>query len=622
MSGLIYQITPYADEGFIGYFRRLAKENGFGNWKALIKAAGVNPSGNALWKNHKRISKELGVDAKSLEVVMPSVLNGKGLYDSFYHRNLTEPICVECIKEAEYLRQAWCHSFISACPLHKLRLIDCCPSCNLKLDNTRSQIAFCDCGFDLRFTEPQVARLSEIWISARLAGDMRVIEGISEIGKPADYVHLAKLLFQLVTRYDLSLELKPGKISKPKDIEETLAFLSPALAIFVDWRPRFSEHVTDRFSATPEKGYSLSKRLGAWYNNLHAICKKNGAFSELWQVFSDMAFENFDGMLRGQNVLTPSVGKQRTYISLAEAARLIGISAQTLFNAAEQKLISVRLNRQGNNYQVAMISREEAEMVCDLRSDWLSEKAAAEQLGIADSILQNLVRAEIIPCDVSYRLSFYKGGPIPAESLNSLYDTLACFMEEKKARETLTFNQLNARRTVDIKALNSLYKAIFAGEVRAVGWDTEHRLGGFIFSSEDIRKYLGSVALSNALTLTQLEQATGWKYEVLNRWTELGVLESETIQLQGKPARVVTFGAFAKFRREWIPVSEIAYIGHSKSSAITARLLAKGVDICGQTEFEKGTRRGGLIRVAELIHLAELISKPSRRLENTAEIDS
>lgn len=619
MSGLICQVTPYRDEGFIGYFRRLAKENGFGNWKALVKAAGVNPSGNAIWKNQKQISKALGIDAQELQIVMPSVLNGKGLYDSFYHRNQIEPICVNCIRDTEYIRQAWCHSFVSACPQHRNRLIDCCPSCNLKLENTRSGIAFCDCGFDLRFAESQVATLSEIWVSARLAGDMCEVDGISELGKPADYVYLAKLLFQLVTRYDLSLKLKPGKISKPKDIDDTLSFLNPALLMMVDWRKRFSEHVTDRFGATPEKGYSLSKRLGAWYTNLHLLCKKNGAFSELWQVFSDMAFENFDGMLRGQNVLTPSAGKKRTYISLAEAARLIGVSAQTLLNATEQKLISVRLNRQGNNYQVAMISREEAEMVRDLRSDWLTERAAAEQLGIADSILQNLVRAEIIPYDSSCRVSFYKGGPIPAESLNNLYDILACFMEEKKARETLTFNQLNARRTVDIKALNSLYKAIFAGEVRAIGWDSEHRLGGFIFSSEDIKRYLGSVALNNALTLTQLEQATGWKYEVLNRWAELGLLESETVQLQGKTARVVTFGAFAKFRRQWIPVSEIAYIGHSKSSAITARLSAKGIDICGQTEFERGTRRGGLIRVADLIHLAGLISKPPRRSKLSAE---
>lgn len=225
---------------------------------------------------------------------------------------------------------------------------------------------------------------------------------------------------------------------------------------------------------------------------------------------------------------------------------------------------------------------------------------------MADAVLQNLVRSGVLRCDGSWRLSFYKSGPIPAGELTPIVTRLAGYLQKQQVRETLTFNQLTARRTVDVKALMALYQAIFRGEICPIGSDGEHGLGGFIFSTVDVKRYLGSVALTNGLTLTQLERATGWKYESLSRWTELGLLESELVPLQGRSARIVTAGAFAKFRREWVPVSEVAHSIRSKASAVTKRLEEKGVDITGQTDSTKGPRRGGLVRLKDLVDLAGL----------------
>lgn len=606
MKGLMDTFPPEHDEGGINYLRRLAMRNGYAGWRGLLRTTGINPTLNAFMKSHKRVALILGLESTWISPLLPKHQKGIGLFDPFFQRATVDAICPACLEQSEHVRHAWSHCFVNACPIHRCLLIDQCPSCNTPLQNSRHGIALCDCGYDLRYGEMTPALPVYCWISARIAEDMQPVEEVEELGVPSDYQNLAKLLFHLTTRYDPGAKVRPKKIVRPKTVRESIAFLEPIATLLEDWRTRFSTHVEMRFAAGRTNAYSLSGRLGAWYTNLHKLCRKPTAFAPLWTVFSDGVLEHFDGVLRGNNVLTPSPGKQRKYLSLPEAAKCIGISAPTLQNAANQNLIRTYVSRPGASYQITMVCRDEAERIRDMRREWLSESQAAKQLGIAESVLQNLVRAGILGFDSGWRQSFYKSGPIPACELAPLVYRLAAFVQSQQVHDTLTFNQLTARRTVDVKALTALYQAIFNGEIRPVGYDGDQGLGGFVFSVEDIKRYLGSVALSTALTLTQLERATGWKYESLSRWVELGLLESEQVLLQGVPARTVTVGAFSRFRQEWLPVSEIAHAVHSKSSAITKRLATCGVPIVGQTNPDTGPRRGGLVRLSDLARLAGL----------------
>lgn len=606
MSSLIHTFPPERGESPIGYQRRLAEKNGYADWHGMVRAAEVNPTLNGLWKSRKELCHALGLDAKWVYALLPTAQEGVGLHDPFFARSAADPICPDCLKESEFIRHAWSHCFVTACPIHHCQLVDHCPNCLSPLESTRHAIAMCDCGYDLRYIVPPPAPVVACWIAARLAGDMRHFEGMEELGAENDYTLLAKLIFQLTVRFDPTTKVRPSKVARPRSVAEAIEFLAPVSKMLENWRPKFAAHVGERFAAGRSDAYSLSGRLGSWYTNLHKLCRLPPAFAVVWQVFSDAAFECFDGVLRGQGVLTPSADKQRRYLSLQEAAKAIGISGPTMQSAIEKKLVTAHISREGEAYRITMVSREEVERVQTLRGAWLSESQAAEQLGVADSVLQNMVRSGVLPSDSDWRLSFYKPGPIPSSALTPLVPRLAGFVQAQEARETLTFNQLTARRTVDVKALIALYQAIFSGEIRPVGHDGEHGLGGFIFSAVDIKRHLGSVALTNGLTLTQLELATGWKYEAISRWTELGVLESELVRLQGRSARIVTIGGFAKFRSEWVPVAELANAVGSKASALTRRFEEKGVQITGQTDSTKGPRRGGLVRIKDLIDLAGL----------------
>lgn len=249
MTALIDLFPPERAEGPIEYFRRLSVRNGYADWLSLIRATGLNPSLNALWKNKPTLVDTLGLDLEWLDIVMPPTAAGQGLHDPFFRRTATDAVCPQCLAEGDHLHHAWSHSLVSACPDHGTALIDTCPSCGETLSPGRFDLATCDCGYALREAAAPSASPFESWVSARLAGDMRPVDGLPEIGAPEDYIGLGKLLFSLATRLDPTAKDKPGKTSRPHDVAQTRALIESIRPLFETWPNGFNTHVRDRLVA-------------------------------------------------------------------------------------------------------------------------------------------------------------------------------------------------------------------------------------------------------------------------------------------------------------------------------------------------------------------------------------
>jgi hypothetical protein len=129
-------------------------------------------------------------------------------------------------------------------------------------------------------------------------------------------------------------------------------------------------------------------------------------------------------------------------------------------------------------------------------------------------------------------------------------------------------------------------------------------------------QHLGSVSLDKAFTLNQVATATGWKYQCIATWAKQNLLESEPVVLQGVNARVVTIEGLARFRRQWIPVSEIAAALESKGSAVSKHLVESGIVISGQLYEKNGAARGGLIRMSDLGRPAGLVGRKTSQLKD------
>lgn len=600
MTALIELFPPAPTEGPIEYLRRLSVRNGYSDWRSLVRATGVNPTLNAIWKNKPTLIDGLGLDPAWLDVVMPPSAEGLGLRDTFFRRTATDPVCPQCLAEAEHLHHAWSHSLVSACPDHGTALIDLCPSCGQALSDSRFDLASCDCGYSLREATASSASPFELWVSARLAGDMRPFEGRAEIGAQEDYLGLGKLLFSLAIRLDPRAKVKPGKTGRPRDLEQTRALLESIRPLFDSWPQGFNTHVRDRLLAGNQAMFSPSGRLGAWYMNLHGACRKAKAFAPLWTAFSDAMIDHFDGNLRGQQVLTPSADRERRFVPVAEAARLIGVSAPKLGAALQAGAVAGHVSKQGTAYTLALMDRGEVERIRTHRTHWISAKDAALVAGVPLSVISHLVDAGLLVNDDGWAQDLLKSGPIEVASIRRLLDQLVSFVAHREVNESLRFGQLTGRRTTDGKGICRLYQSIASGEIRAISYTPVGCLDGLAFATDDIRRYLGSVSLAEGMTLTQLEKATGWKYQAISHWAQSGLLKTIDVVLHGRSARLVTHDGLATFRREWVPVSDLAIAMGTKASALTSKFMQRGMTIHGQLTLPSGATRGGLVRIADL----------------------
>jgi len=607
MAALLDLFLPSNDESLIGYLRQLALRNGYNGWHDLVAAFECRPTKRAIDQHALQLFIAFGFPDEQHEHLSNFLTTSYG--NGAFNRAGIEPICTECLREHGYQKRQWSHSLVVACPDHRCLLIDQCPNCHAVLDDTRRDIATCICGFDLRHATPAPCTSIQSWISARVVQDMRPYDGIEEIGIANDYKSLAELLFQLAVRIDPETKIRLGGAPVPKTVADSIALLDPIADILCDVRPRLAKHISDRFAAGDQEAFSLSGRLGPWYHMLNGLCQKTGAFPVIWEVFSDAVFDHFDGQIRGQVGLTPSPGKARQHLGVTEAAKLIGVSKPLLVNAIRQKLIKTRTGREGTNYVVTMISRDECLSVMRQRAAWVSRSKACHVLGVSRGVLQHLINADLVTLDTNWERSLFKAGPVQFASVEEILQRLDAPVYSIPAQRALKLEQINARRTVDKKALVQLYQAIFTGAILPVGRDNAAGLSAFSFSEKEVSEYLGSVRLEHAMTLPQLAEATGWKYESVSTWAHDGLLDYESVQLQGRPVRIVTSEALARFRQEWIPVSDIANAGNSKGSAVSRHLENQGVRICGKTVQKNGATRGGIIRLSDLVHLAGLAKR-------------
>ncbi|MCA8082059.1 hypothetical protein LGM61_40990, partial [Burkholderia cepacia] len=163
----------------------------------------------------------------------------------------------------------------------------------------------------------------------------------------------------------------------------------------------------------------------------------------------------------------------------------------------------------------------------------------------------------------------------------------------------------------------TVMKAIVAGEVVAVA--RGRQLGQMSFLCSDVSRYFGTPLLESGMSIQQLAKSTGWKWESISNWISVGVLQSHEIMLRGQPCRVVSPQQLLAFRQTYVPLADLAKAMGTKSSSLVTTLT--GVDIVGARLLPNGSRRGGLVRMADIGRLA-VVGARTRRAFASADTGS
>ncbi|MGE4125638.1 MAG: TniQ family protein [Pusillimonas sp.] len=595
---LVNTFAPYEDESGFGYYRRLATGNALWGWRELAAIANVSRSRTALMARPEHLAAELGLELEWTRHACEqekAARAWRGL-----HRVRADAVCPDCLNKSNYLRQHWEHAYVTCCPVHRIRLVDRCDACGENLSIHREHIELCPCGHDLRESQTSLASNSERWLSVLIASGGRSSGGVLPKVQPVSVTALCDLVRVLCLYYDPNTPAPSRSAANVKAVRDAVELLAPLQSLLNEWPKGFELHVVERMAAGNPDARTLNKLLGPWYILLRKHCQGNAMETFLRAVIA-VAARGFDGVL-GLDSATHLASDMTDYVRLPDAAKAIGVSRDRLQKAAKNGECAYRTLRLGTRGLVYEVPKSEVARISKVRQGWLVSDKACKLAGVPESVLKHMMLAGVIASDVRWRNDILKAELVEAKSIEALFDSLKMNMNPSspEGEEIVSWAEFTSRRLGDGTAIQSVMRAARDGELRAVV--VGPTLGRMGFLRSEVARYFGTPVLEAGMSLQQLSKSTGWKWESIAHWISEGLLGSEQILLRGKPCRVVLPEHLLEFRRTYIPLADLAKAMDVRASALADRLY--GVELIGAKPLPNGLRRGGLIRVADLGHLA------------------
>lgn len=331
----------------------------------------------------------------------------------------------------------------------------------------------------------------------------------------------------------------------------------------------------------------------------------------LLQLIIDVAAAKSDcvlGMDSAKVIAEDATG----YLRSSDAAKVIGVSVSRLHDSIHAGECEHRTRRTGTRGQVYEISPAEIQRIQQQRAEWISDIAACELASVPPAVLERMKAAGVVRSDVRWREDLLKGGPVAHQSILDLYERVDRWAEPAAVSDdaTLIWSELTSRRMGEKQAIESLMKAVAKGDVKAVA--RGRTLGEMSFVRSDVSQYFGTPVLEAGMSIQQLANATGWKWESISHWMNEGLLASESIQRRGQPCRVVLPHQLLAFRQSYIPLADLARAMDKKASVLSRAL--PGIKLVGAKQLPGGATRGGLVRIADLGRLALLGAKAGEDL--------
>lgn len=597
---LLNTFALQADESGLGYYRRLAVGNALWGWRELARMAQVSSHRSGLFGRPDFVAEQLGLELQWTQQAATAEATAKAWKG--LHRLRTDSVCPACLAQSPHIRIHWEHAYVTACAHHKTQLIERCPACSDWLNPTRDHIEQCACGFDLRAASAPPASSAQLWLSALLCSGGSSSAGVQPKLRHVKANALAELVKLLCLYFDPSAASPRRNAANPGSVQETVEFLRPLETLLQDWPLGFEEHVRHRIQAGNQQARTLNSLLGRFYLQLKKVCSADEALRPLLEIVLRVCRDNFDGVLSLDSA-ADTLPEVQTHVRLAEAARALGVSRDKLMKAVEVGQCAYRTRRFGTRGVVHELPKHEVERLVRCRREWLSEERAMERLDVPASVLKSMVDAMVITADVKWRHDIHKGGCILERSLQDLLNALVhharpAHLDDPQA--LVEWRSLTTRRMGDGSAIQRLMQAAMAGEIRAV--KVGRTVGTMGFQRDEVLRFFGTPLLESGMSVQQLAKATGWKWESISHWIELGLLQSQPVLLRGQPCRVVMPEHLLEFRRMYIPLADLAHAMGTRPSHLVEQL--SGIELVGAKPLPNGQRRGGLLRLSELGRLA------------------
>lgn len=403
---------PEADETLVGYMVRLAGVNGREDVLAFSRSLGM-PFAVLRAAGTRRFDPGILAAASG---VPPARLAAMAAWPSargrlaFNGRDLSRPMislsrrraCPGCLAASAHHRAAWDLTLAGACPEHRARLIDACPSCRAPLGWTHPSIATCACGFDLTRapSDPvperesggigEIHRLLGIAFTPGPERHRAVSPAVEEIGADGTIT----LMWQLGWFEDGGRGL-PRPLREARRRPDLHLLLDAGLRAASDWPASFHaflDRQRERSGSRPGR-FGARKELGPvaeWAASLAA----DGPVGRL--VLSGLdSYRPCASPLASRSPIMAAVARRGATLTLGRAAEMLGGSRSKARAALARRGIAASGDGLGRGASI-LIMRADAEATADARDDLLDRRTLARELGCGRKVLDALLAAGVL----------------------------------------------------------------------------------------------------------------------------------------------------------------------------------------------------------------------------------
>lgn len=595
------KVLPLADESLAGFLNRFARENGMASRRQLLSALDFPLALHVRSQDLGKLSDLLGLAHSQLLEIAWVDQPPKAVQRRCMLRAMGESVCPDCLQESPHSRQLWSHRLATCCPNHGHRLIDRCPVCAGPIRHDRWHPQFCDCGTDLRLQKSAQGTAGERIFSDLLRGETPQFDTPLDLtqGVPAD-IDLF-VLGQLKHLNGFSGDRgKTGLLALPSRVHEISHALMPVFDMLESGVPAVEVQFQELIASAGVKSSGPSKRFGRWYKLLFRTF--NGTAYAPWrQCAAQLIAINASVLVNTRTRhIQALASKGKGWLSVAEAARILKVSAERLHAGIDAGLIQAQEQGDSPTYRQRFLELVEVERLKQLRASYLDDTAARQLLDVPKSVFRLMNEAGwFVRCE-PHQLAPVLSGTIQRMELQSLADRLRDSFTRSQSNltslQTVALRDLTLQKTVERRRLVDVYKEIAAGVIRPVGHDGSEGVGGVLLSLSDIDDRMNRSALVPAFTIEQVSSLTGAHPDAIKGWINDGMLLANKAKDQHGAPWQVPIQELVVFLMNYASLAHLAGKCGSTSRGISAMLAKSNV-----LTYRPSTKRGDLVRQIDLL---------------------
>ena len=618
---LIERPSIAAGEALNGYFLRLAELNGLAGIRHLLEPLSIKTRAAYSVEQIARIASFLECDRQTLlDANLVNSRSARPGTNGLFAPDSRLPVCPICFAEEPIIRREWLNVMSPVCAKHGVRLVDHCSACAAPMTWRRIGLSQCDCGADLTTHAAVKGPEFATALSCTIHGHA-IPEALSAL-LPAAFVRQGPDQSDSMAWFFACHAADPGgsrvmKRPRPANTDEAISFLETNLApVFAQWPQGMHRLLTRIDAASPNQSAGVRRQLKNWYRGM-VVNFDQSRFQWLHDEVAQFVAEHLAITINGRtSSIPPTFGEIKGWLSVAEAARVIGVAPERLRKALRDGEVAGEVRRGGADRDFAFLRRELVNEIRRQRAQYVEARRAMTILDVTKRQLKRLVDAGGVVHHEPADRPALVDAPYREEELQELLARIeARHQPWSTARHgsPIVLGEIQAVRGRGEDYVLRAYRAILRGDVVAREIrDGAIGMSRFVFDADE----LNVVALPNPhdarMTLTQFCDMTGWKDESVAKWVANGFLKAERIPNGPTMTTLIRVDDLVFFLSRYVIFAVMARECGAQSSDLVDLVESQGCEVHSFHHEGRRGKFGSIVALEDLGALLQEVCRPDR----------